>query len=151
MIMINIYEYCKQNLLVNEYLLSKDKTMSAKFPKTPKTDNIISFLEQEEFDKYEVGYYEPKISVKDFCSLKNKRLGISDKNLFTRIYFCLDGEINEKNPIFCLYTTDDGHEYYQYSEKRGKYVGVIEQYDHIFKYFKTYEDFSNEAKKFFGW
>ena len=40
----------------DEYLLGKNRTMTAKFPKTPKTDDIINFLEEEGFEEYELGY-----------------------------------------------------------------------------------------------
>lgn len=139
---------------LNEFLSTKIEKVKGGFPEIPKTDEIISFLEQNGFVKcdYEHGsesYFLTMAAMESNVPLY--LIGTAFCNTYL-VEFCNPGKISADNPIFAIRTTHDGSDPKE-RIKSNYAAGWILKDDQVFRpeYCKTYAELRGRIEKYFGW
>ena len=133
-----------------EYLLhSNDKAYNKKqnFPETFITDDVVTFLENNDYveikeksNDIDKAYEKIQQNVKYdniFIALKDETHNV------VIIRFCHQGEISEKNPIYCISTSKTGHIPELIVKAWKEYGGSSEKITNNTKSFMLYSLYSN--------
>lgn len=141
---------------LNEYLSTKVK-ITKKFPDNPTIKNLVSWLNANDFVKYEiVGKYNENDELsndaitthKFFTKLEDLRFYVSRqtqegpwKQKYA-IVFC-NGKPNKNNPAITIFASNEG------IEKIGDRIGYTGSYVNIFNDINTIDEFKEFVYKYF--
>lgn len=136
---------------ITEFLSTKvAKPMKhLEFPDKPKYDEVKSFLLDHGFKEYDLR----KTRYKEFSQLTERRFGVYEYNFpkMFEISICDKGKETEDNPMFTLYTTEDGSLYFLKKSNGEEFIAKEEIYDGILQFFHTYEEFLDKINDRIDW
>lgn len=135
---------------LTKYLSTKPNKVNYGFPRIPKLDTVIKFLNENEFVQIPYNKNSFYITLFDTNSTDKKRYmyAISSGRTFYWLRFCKEGECSSENPIYFCRLTENG---IPSSEKDDLgYIELIGRVGHDIK-FNSYEEFCDEVDKNFEW
>lgn len=134
--------------LLAEYLSTKVK-VSKGFPEVPKLETILNFLKSNGFVEIQhTADMSPQKQMEN-DAMKGKDVFMYEKNMHGDEYwirFCKAGKLSNKNPIYFVRATTDGH----IESEDIAYTEYIERGRVDFK-FTDYNEFVETINKIFGW
>jgi len=124
--------------------IKNDKYLSS-FPDKPKYDEVKSFLLDHGFKEYDL----KKTRYKEFSELTERRFGVYEYTFpkMFEISICDKGKETIDNPLFTLYTTEDGNLFFAKTSVDGEFIAKEETYTEILQFFRTYEEFLDRINK----